>query len=1155
AAEPMVRNPTSVVVDSRGRVWITEGRNYRLWITEKKGQIERQPEGDQVKILEDTNGDGKADRVTIFADGIFPAPMGLAVEEIWHDGRYAGARVYVGNSPQLLLLEDTDGDDRSDRRGSLLTGFRGVDSDHGLHGMMFGLDGRLYFTVGDTRYGRDNVQAETPTFDVIDRSGRHLQSARYGTVCRVRPDGTRMEVLAYRLRNDYETCIDSFGHVFVSDNDDDGQFGCRINWIMNGGNYGYRMPGTRLHSAEDLPGVIPKIAGTGNGSPAGLLVYEGEMLPPRFRGAVLETDAGTRQINAFPLVRSGAALRTRYEILLEGTDDWFRPIDLDTAPDGSLFIADWYDAGVGGNRVTDQTTGRIYRVATRGSRFEIPPWDRTSVDATARALNSPNRTTQLLARNLLLRFDRTAAREKLAGILQAGSPVERARALAVLASMPEGVQLVLNALRDPSAAVRETALRLLAEDATRESLLVPPGASPPAPPAEQHWQAVSQAVCDPDPGVRREVILALRYVPTTKSGNLLEQLALAWDGQDRFYLEALRLALRSRESDFLASLFEQFSRRVRSSEPTKEPAIAIPPFFPTYDNTAYVKPDDRSPPATRLGQLAGIAWGLGRAEALPVLDGWYRQSIHPDEREAIERALQQMETPRAAALLIERFHAAKDDPAEQRRLLARFENAAQGRWSFLRTDEAFHALLGTALENSRLQPDVLSAIARLRLKSFQDRLLPWVTDANKPIPLRGKTLETLASLGSKAATQQARSWLGKDSLATLDPILAESAVRSLAFDTQSSRVLIAIVGDAAFPLELRRLAVQQIMLRPQSTHGLLSLVQSNGLDEPLAKDITRQLANHFIQEVKQTAREMLVTRYGEQHRTIDFDQILSIEGEAGRGESVFFSRGATPCGKCHRTWGIGAAIGPDLSTIGTKYGRRELLFHIVFPNSAINFSYAVTSFMLDDGRVLSGVVVREDQDDVQLATAEGETVVIAKWEIEKRQSQPTSLMPENVGDSLSNRELADLLAFLGTQRRPVVELGETRLSGPMAVESTSHGDHRKRRVEAGQGGYFVLQPTNKPDQQWRLNWRIATKHAQQVDVVVESPGNVMAWIGAVRTELTPVKLGTRIAWRTSVLLEGGSQQLVIGVVPPIGRGCSVRVTLIPSRTIELGNRS
>ena len=172
ASEPMLVNPTNIDVDSRGRVWVAEGLNYRLSRGGNR-RFHRIEEADRIKILEDTDGDGKADKVTVFADRIFPVPMGIAVEEHHDkDGKYTGCRVFVGNSPDLLVLEDTDGDDKADKRYPLLTGFGGVDSDHGVHGMALGLDGKLYFTHGDGCCSVQHDHSERQqNFDVIDNGG------------------------------------------------------------------------------------------------------------------------------------------------------------------------------------------------------------------------------------------------------------------------------------------------------------------------------------------------------------------------------------------------------------------------------------------------------------------------------------------------------------------------------------------------------------------------------------------------------------------------------------------------------------------------------------------------------------------------------------------------------------------------------------------------------------------------------------------------------------------------------------------------------------------------------------------------------------------------------------------------------------------------
>ena len=379
--------------------------------------------------------------MTVFADQIFPVPMGLAVEEQYgKDGKYLGCRVYVGNSPDLLVLEDTDGDDKADKRYPLLTGFGGVDSDHGVHGMVLGLDGKLYFTHGD---GCCSVQQDHSRADPELRRRRQVGPARLRPTSSPTPCGStatapQFEILADRQRNNYETSLNAFGNVFTSDNDDDGNRGCRVIWVMDGGHYGYRTPGQPPALGRGRArATSPSSSAPATAAPAGIMVYEGDLLPEEYHGGVLEAEAGTRQINFFPLTRHGAAFRTEYKVFLASDDPWFRPVDVTAAPDGSVFVADWYDAGVGGHAFRDQTTGRIYRVAPKGHEAR-------GREGRLRHRPRPDRGAQVAGRRhpgrRPPRPDRARPKDRQAGgrdgarrtCSRRASRIERARALWVL---------------------------------------------------------------------------------------------------------------------------------------------------------------------------------------------------------------------------------------------------------------------------------------------------------------------------------------------------------------------------------------------------------------------------------------------------------------------------------------------------------------------------------------------------------------------------------------------------------------------------------------------------------------------------------------------------------------------------------------------------
>src|SRR5436189_4361657 len=138
ASEPLVRNPTDMDIDARGRVWITEGVNYRSTF-QKWGVL--QPAGDRIVILEDVNGDGVADKETVFyQDPAINAALGICV---------LGNKVIVSSSPNVFVLTDTDGDGKADRRETLFTAVSGKDHAHDCHGFVFGPDGKLYFNFGN----------------------------------------------------------------------------------------------------------------------------------------------------------------------------------------------------------------------------------------------------------------------------------------------------------------------------------------------------------------------------------------------------------------------------------------------------------------------------------------------------------------------------------------------------------------------------------------------------------------------------------------------------------------------------------------------------------------------------------------------------------------------------------------------------------------------------------------------------------------------------------------------------------------------------------------------------------------------------------------------------------------------------------------------
>jgi putative membrane-bound dehydrogenase-like protein len=224
ATEPMLQNPTNIDVDERGRVWVTEAYNYRPAITKNPANLL----GDRIMILVDLNGDGKADTAKVFYQGSeLNAPLGICV---------LGNKVIVSCSPNVFLFTDENNDGKADKKEIIFTGLKGVQHDHAIHAFSFGHDGKLYFNGGNEIQTLNDKNGKELTDDL----GRPFSSYKQGKVFRCDIDGSNVEILGHNFRNNYEVALDSYGRMWQSDNDDDGNKGVRINYVMDYGNYGYK---------------------------------------------------------------------------------------------------------------------------------------------------------------------------------------------------------------------------------------------------------------------------------------------------------------------------------------------------------------------------------------------------------------------------------------------------------------------------------------------------------------------------------------------------------------------------------------------------------------------------------------------------------------------------------------------------------------------------------------------------------------------------------------------------------------------------------------------------------------------------------------------------------------------------------------------------
>ena len=358
AADPLLAKPIQMNFDAQGRLWIASSSVYPQIEPGKKAD-------DKVLVLEDSNQDGKADKTTVFADGLL-IPTGV----VPGDGG-----VYVANSTELVHFSDTDGDGKADDRRVVLSGFGTEDTHHIIHTFRFGPDGQFYFN--QSIYIHSHV--ETP------HGVRRLNG---GGIWQFRPETLEMAVFARGFVNTWGHHFDRWGQSFATD----GAFGEGINYVF---------PGAAYFTAVGMPRIMK---GLNPGSPkhCGLEVVSGRHLPESWQGNMLTNDFRGHRVCRFVVTPDGSGYASKEETeLIKTTHVAFRPIDIKMGPEGAIYIADWYNPIIQHGEVDfrderrDHTHGRIWRVTAKGRpALPYPKIVGASVAELLEALKAPEDFTR-----------------------------------------------------------------------------------------------------------------------------------------------------------------------------------------------------------------------------------------------------------------------------------------------------------------------------------------------------------------------------------------------------------------------------------------------------------------------------------------------------------------------------------------------------------------------------------------------------------------------------------------------------------------------------------------------------------------------------------------------------------------------------------------
>ena len=477
AAEPDLSKPIHMNFDAAGRLWVVGSGLYPQIQPGERAT-------DKVYILEDTNGDGRADASTVFADNLL-IPTGIAP-----DDSVPHLAAYVANSSEILYLEDTNGDKKADRSRIVLSGFGTEDTHHIIHSFRWGPGGHLFFN--QSIYIHSHV--ETPW------GVRRLLG---GGVWRFQPDLVKLDVFTRGGINMWGHHFDPFGQSFLTD----GAGAQGIN---------YAFPGSTYETAVDAPRVM---SGLNPGQPkqAGLEIVSGRHLPDGWRGRFVTADFRGNRVNSFVLEDNGSGYVSRQaEDLVVSTHRAFRPVDVKMGPDGAIYIADWYNPIIQHGEVDfrdarrDRTRGRIWRVTAAGRpHVERRNLEGLGVQALLDLLGEPEQFNREHAKALLKRRGAPAVLPALNAWverLDAGDPAQARLLLEALwvrqwLNAPDAA-LLDRVLRSAEPRVRAGAVRVASDWMDR----VP-----------DPLGLLTRAVTDPHARVRLEAVNALRLVGTAEA--------------------------------------------------------------------------------------------------------------------------------------------------------------------------------------------------------------------------------------------------------------------------------------------------------------------------------------------------------------------------------------------------------------------------------------------------------------------------------------------------------------------------------------------------------------------------------------------------------------------------------------------------------------
>ena len=992
AGPPMVDRPIVADFDDRGRLYVADSSGSNAKVQE---QLEERPH--RIVRLEDTDGDGRFDRSTPFADGMM-FPEGA----LWLDGS-----LYVAAPPSIWRLTDTDDDGVADRREEWFAGKTLTGCANDLHGPYAGPDGWIYWCKG--------AFAE----QTYERPGRAPFVTRAAHIFRCRPDGSGIEpVMTGGMDNPVEVAFTPGGEPIFTTTFLQFPGGGRRDGLIHavyGGMFG------KVHNVLDGhprtgPDLLPPLTHLGPAAPSGLARYESDAFGPDYHDNLFAALFNLQKVTRHVVEPAGATFASRDEDFLASDSKDFHPTDVLPDADGSLLVIDtggWYKLCCPTSQLPKpDVLGAIYRVRRPGSKRVDDPrrlslnWEAMSPAGLAGLLGDPRPAVRRRAVDALGTIGAEAIPDL--GEVVRSAPSAEARRAAAWASCriddKAARDLAREALGDIDETVRQVALHAIAlrrdAGATTEAIRLLEG------PSIQNRRAAAEALGR---------IGGPAAVPAL--------LAAASGGSDRFLDHSLIYAL--------IEIDNPKAIRAGLDAPTAGARRAALIALEAMDGGG-LEPDrvvtrlDDPDPATREAAwwIAGRHPEWGDALAGPLRAQLDARGLSEADREELEHRLARFALePAVSPFLVDRLGDATASPDSRRIVLRAWAEAAPravpSPWI-----EAVSVVLGSASERPELLRQAVATV----------RAWPMPRDKEDAAALRrsllacaGRSeLEAGIRLGALAAVPGGLERVEPTVFAFLlnrlgpsRPVVEQmAAADALSRATLDDAQLLRLTGAirAAGPLQIDRLlSAFTRTTKPDVGLALIEALDASPGRAALRAETLRPRLARFGPKVEEPAERLLAAiddASGRQGARIGDLLASAVGGDVRRGQEVFNGSKAA-CVSCHAIGYKGGKVGPDLTRIGQVRDELDLLEAIVFPSASFVRSFEPVTVATLDGRITSGIIRIDAPDELVLAVGPNDEVArIPRDQVEAIGQGSVSLMPAGLDQQLTRQELADLVAFL-----------------------------------------------------------------------------------------------------------------------------------------------